>query len=197
MNNKTNTCIVCVYNSPKHSACIKENGCNVLELIKKQLPKFSESDQIIIGGDFNSKIGTELDFIAEDRKDLDFLPEVYELDTFTTHRNNEDVALSSYGEQLIQPCIALKLKVLNVRTRGDLQGHFTYLGYQVCSTVDLVLASENIFKTNLIQYLSVQIFTTFSNHRPILCRILWKYPTHINKTKTSNCTLEDKPQRFI
>ena len=41
-----------------------------------------------------------------------------------------------------------------------------------CSTVDLVLASENIFQTNLIQYLSVQTFTTFSDHRPILLKIL-------------------------
>ena len=123
------------------------------------------------GGDFNSKIGTKADFIVEYRKDLDFLPG-YELDTFTTHRNNEDVSLNSFGEQLIQLCIASKLRVLNGRTRGDLQGHFTYLGYQGYSTVDLVLASENIFQTNLIQYLSVQTFTTFSDHRPILLKIL-------------------------
>ena len=119
-----------------------------------------------------SRIGTKADFIVEDTKNLDFLSQGYELDTFTTHRNNEDVSLNSYGEQLIQLCIASKLRVLNGRTRGDLQGHFTYLGYQSCSTVDLVLASENIFQTNLIQYLSVQTFTTFSDHRPILLKIL-------------------------
>ena len=115
----------------------------------------------MIGGDFNSRIGTKTDYVIDDRKDLHFLPEGYELDTFTTHRNNKDVSLTSYGDQLIQLCIASKLRVLNGRTRGDLQGHFTYLGYQGYSTVDLVLASENIFQTNLIQYLSVQTFTTF------------------------------------
>ena len=93
--------------------------------------------------------------------------------------------------------MVLKLKVLNGRTRGDLQGHFTYLEYHGCTTVDLVLASENIFKTNLIQYLSVQTFTTLSDHRPILLSILWKYSTHIDETKTSNCKLENEPQRFI
>ena len=98
---------------------------------------------------------------------------------------------------MIQLCIASKLRVLNGRTRRDLQGHFTYLGYEGCSTVDLVLASENIFQTNLIQYLSVQTFTTFSDHRLILLKILWKYPTRVDETKTSNCTLGDKPQRFI
>ena len=43
----------------------------------------------------------------------------------------------------------------------------------------------------------MQTFTRFSGHRAILLRILWKYPTRIDETKTSNCTLEDKPQRFI
>ena len=81
--------------------CTKENECNVLELIEKQVANFSESEQIIIGGDFNSGTGTKIDFIVDDRKYLDFLPEAYELDTFTKHRNNEDVSLNSYGEQLI------------------------------------------------------------------------------------------------
>ena len=58
-------------------------------------------------------------------------------------------------------------------------------------------SSENIFQTNLMQYLSVQTFTALSDHRPILLKILWKYPTRLDETKTSNCTLEDKPQRFI
>ena len=43
----------------------------------------------------------------------------------------------------------------------------------------------------------MQTFTTFSDHRPILLKILWKYPTRIDETTTSNCTLEDKPQKFI
>ena len=54
--------------------------------------KFSESDQIIKGGDFNSRISTKVAFIVEDRKDLDFLQEGYKLDSFTTHRSNEDVS---------------------------------------------------------------------------------------------------------
>ena len=81
---------------------------------------FSESDQIIIGVDFNSRIGTKADFLVEDRKDLDILPEDYELDTFTTHRNNWYISLSSCREQLIQLCIASKLRVLNGKTRRDL-----------------------------------------------------------------------------
>ena len=99
----------------------------------------------------NNRIGTKLDFLVEDREDLDFLPEGYELDTFTTHGNNEDVSLNNYGEQLIQLLIASKLKVLNSIKRGDLQRHFVYLGYQVCRAMDLDFLSENTFQTNLRQ----------------------------------------------
>ena len=102
-------------NSPKNSTYTKENECNVLDLIEKQLAKFSEQDQIIVRGYFNSSGGTKADFIVENRKDLDLLLEGYELDTFTTHRNNEDVSLNNNGEQLIQLCIASKLRVLTKR----------------------------------------------------------------------------------
>ena len=43
----------------------------------------------------------------------------------------------------------------------------------------------------------MQKVTTFSGHRFILLQILWKYPTCIDETTISNCTLENKPQRFI
>ena len=89
---------------------IKENECNILQLIEKQLAKFSESDQIITGWDFNSRIGAKADFIVADIKDLDFLPKGHELDTSTTHKNNEDVSLNSYGEQLIQLCISIEIE---------------------------------------------------------------------------------------
>ena len=92
--NKSNTYIACLYNSWETSTYTKINECNVIELIEKQLGTFSELDKIVIGGDFNSRIGTKEDFINEDRKDLDFLAEYFELDSFTTPRNNEDVSLN-------------------------------------------------------------------------------------------------------
>ena len=62
-----------------------------------------------------------------DARDLRFLSRDYELDTFTMSRNNKDVSINYFSQQLLKLCIAAKLRVLNGRTRGDLQGHFTYL----------------------------------------------------------------------
>ena len=134
----------------------------MLSLKEKQLAKFSEPDQILIRGESDGRVGTKADSITQDRKNLDFLREGYELDTFTTHRNNEEVSINNNGEKLIQLCIASNLGyLLNGRTRGYLEGYFTHLGDQGCSTVDLVLASKNIFEANLIQSFPVPTFTTF------------------------------------
>ena len=75
--------------------------------------------------------------------------------------------------------IQSKLRVLNVRTKGDFQWHFANFGYQGCSTVDLALASENIF---LIQYLYVRTFTTFS-HDTFIRKSLW--PLFIDEVQLS------------
>ena len=42
LNNKSNTYIARVYNSPKNSTYTKENECDVLQFIKEKLAKFSE-----------------------------------------------------------------------------------------------------------------------------------------------------------
>ena len=50
------------------------------------------------------------------------------------HRNNGNVFLNNYGEQLIQFFIASKLKVLIIRTRRDVQGtlYFPWIsGFQL------------------------------------------------------------------
>ena len=44
LNIKSNTYIAYVYNTPKNSTYTKENECNVLQLIEKQLATLSESD---------------------------------------------------------------------------------------------------------------------------------------------------------
>ena len=115
--------LAALYNSPKHSNYIKENNYNVLDILREQLSKFSSSDIIFIGGDFNSRVGTRDDFIIESENGLDYLPQYYEIDSITSIRNNQDISINDCGEQLLDLYIAAKLRILNGRIRGDLQGH--------------------------------------------------------------------------
>ena len=148
---ENNPFIACVYNNPKNSRYSKFYDSNVIDRLEQQLKKFCSSDLILIGGDFNSRTGTEPDYITEDTRDLRFLSADYELDTFTVSKNNEDVSINYFGQQLLKLCVSAKLRILNGRTRGDLQCDFTYFGFQGCSTVDLVLVSASLLKSSLIQ----------------------------------------------
>ena len=117
-----------IYNSPKHSNYTKENNCNVTDILREQLSKFSSSDIIFIGGDFNSRVRSQDDFIIESENDLDYLPQDYEIDSITSLRNNQDISMNGYGQYLLDLCTGARLRILNGRTRRDLQGHITYIG---------------------------------------------------------------------
>ena len=69
----------------------------------------------------------------------------------TRERNNGDKFNNEYGENLTELCSTTNLPILNGRTLGDLYGEFTYCGIHGLSTVDYILASENVIKDNQIQ----------------------------------------------
>ena len=134
---------------------------------------------VLIGAGFNCRIGTQNDFIIENEKGLRYLPQDYELNTVRSVRNNQDTSVNEFGQHLLDLCTEAKLRILNGRTRGDLQGHLTYVG---CSTVDLVLASEAyLTKSTIIQYLLVQDLNFLSDHRPILLKLTRNYNFIPNK----------------
>ena len=96
-------------------------------------------------------------------------------------------------------CIGTKLRILNGRTRGDLQGSLTYVSFHGCNTVDLVLASEiSLRKSTIVQYLSVQDLKFLSDHRPILLKLIKNYNFIPNKTikDTQVCELKHRLTRY-
>ena len=89
--------------------------------LEQQLKKFSSSDLILAGGDFNSRTGTE-----PDTRDLSFLQGDYELDTFTVSRSFNKLFWLAITETLY----CNWTKILDGRTRGGLQDHFTSFDFQ-------------------------------------------------------------------
>ena len=154
---------------------------------------------VFIGGDFNSRIGTQNYFITEHEKDLNYLPQDYELYKIRSVRNNQDTSVNDYGQQLLDLCIETKLRILNGRTRGDLQRHLTYVDFDGCSTVDLVSTSEaSLTNSTIVQYFSVQDLNFLSDHRPILFKLTRNYRFIRNKIikNTQVCEIKSKPTRY-
>ena len=57
-----------VYNSLENSEYSKMRKDSHLDELREKLLTFSESDLVLIGGDFNSRTGTLSDFVIEDER---------------------------------------------------------------------------------------------------------------------------------
>ena len=68
--------------------------------------------------------------------------------------------MDSHGEKLIDLSIASRMRIINGRIIGDLQGNFTYIGYNGVSTIDNVLASENVLTQKRRHFLKVEELTS-------------------------------------
>ena len=169
LNTDRNFIIGGIYNSPINSSYTKANDNDIFETIQTKLMTFPPNDYILIGGDFNARVGNLQDFIEEDDDDIDILnlPSNYKIDKYKKERSNQDQHKNSYGEKLIDLAISSKLKILNGRILGDLMGKYTYIGYNGISTVDYILGSENLLLQNYIHSFEVEDLTLISDHRPI------------------------------
>ena len=82
-------------------------------------------------------------------------PASMNLDRVVPNRFNEYISVNEQGGQLLDFCISSKFSISNGRI-GDFRGKFTYVAYNGCSNIDLVLASENIInEIKLVQYLQI------------------------------------------
>ena len=111
----------------------------------------SQSD-IILCGDFNSRIGSLSDFIPADQFNShsdEFF--VSNADRFVPPvRNAKDKIVSSYVRKLIDTCISHNLKIVNVTASGNLICKYTCYNVKGLSTVDLFITSDALL-SNIIQ----------------------------------------------
>ena len=132
-----------IYISPKNSSNVKHKQ-DTYQILEKELSHYSRQGDIMLGGDFNSRLGKKYtDYIISDTND--YLPVDQDLSLdHDNFRNHKDKNENSYGKLLSDLCITHNLKILNCRTIGDLTGKFTCFSNNGNSTVDLVLAPNTV-----------------------------------------------------
>ena len=67
-----NAYIASVYSSPKTQAIQNVTIFNIIDTLRDQLNEFSPNGMAFIEGGFNTRIGTQNDFIVENKKDLNY-----------------------------------------------------------------------------------------------------------------------------
>ena len=189
LNQKENLFIGAVYISPINSSYTKNNDEDTFTKIQDKILTINQDDFIIIGGDFNARTGNLQDDVKESEKERELLnlPNNYKISSFTKARCNQDQHKNTYGDKLIDITTSSNMKILNGRTLGDLEGRYTYIGYNGLSTVDYVLGSENMLTNNIHSFV-VEELTNFSDHRPT-CLTLQYMGTKAKEMETGNFLL--------
>ena len=159
--------------------------------------RFDQSDIVMIGGDFSSRLSYQPDFIIEKHKELQYLPTDYEVDAIVSKRCNE-ITGNQFGKELIDLCIACSLRMLTWRTRYEFQGNFNYYGYIGSSTLDFVLVSEyTIANTTIVQYMSVADLCYLSDHKSLMLTVISTPQSKSKDTYLNMSKLFDRLEKFI
>ncbi|CAG2193071.1 unnamed protein product [Mytilus edulis] len=137
-------------------------------LLENEISKLSSKGNILIIGDLNARVSNHLDFISDENNIhddlLNLLPDDYLGDSHI-YRNSLDKVLNPHGKQLIDLCIASRLRILNGRFVGDLFGNVTCYKHNGSSTVDYALSDMDLMSS--IEYFYIGEPTYLSDHVPI------------------------------
>ena len=118
---------------------------------------------ILICGDFNSRTGSEHDFVIFDNNDnIEVLPEDYVLDEYIS-RPSQDKIINTNGRKLLDFCKLNGLRICNGRIGEDKEiGKYTYVGSTGSSVVDYVLTNPTMLE--LINKFRVREPNILSDH---------------------------------
>ena len=127
-----------MYISPKTSTQQSSRN-SVWNTLEEEIANFSTSGHIVLTGDFNTHTCSLPDHVTHNP-----LPPKYMVDT-PIPRKSEDSVVNNYGRELLDLCIASRLRIINGRTRpDDNKGAFTCFTPRGASVVDYTIVSDEI-----------------------------------------------------
>ena len=156
---------VCVVYMPPFN-CYKNNNerDELWESLQNGILKFSRLGNIMLLGDFNSRIANKSECI-------EYHPEIDEDITCGAeqvtciNRISKDNRVNQFGNRLLDLCCHLNLNILNGRALGDMNGQFTSIHYNGAAVVDYCIVNQEIFPK--ILYFNVLDPSHLSDHSAI------------------------------
>lgn len=133
------------YRAPEGSNYENENFFSALEEEIEQMKENFPNHSMILGGDFNSRVGTNEDTEESECDIFDNRIQVLE-------KANKDKTINKAGKQLIKVCKNNNLVILNGRLPGDTMGEFTFLDTKGCSTIDLGITDRDMLRQFKIDF---------------------------------------------
>ena len=168
-------------------------GREILSQVEDIVNNLKEKGEVILCGDFNSRIGRQAGMIKNDSNKFLPLSDDYECDEFKP-RNSQDLKNNSHGPQFVKLITHTQLKILNGRTLGDFEGKYTSIQRNGCSVIDYFAVTSKINKN--VNYFKVAEFTAYSDHKPIIMEMRCNN-LKITPHKPLHQTYQKAPTRFI
>ncbi|XP_058810337.1 uncharacterized protein LOC131675385 [Phymastichus coffea] len=133
------------------------NSKNTEKIMEKlEEIEVNEEGKIIIGGDFNIRIGEKGRHIVLSGKE-DYI-----------YRKSKDKKCSNNWEKIVDLCEGKGWKILNGNTQGDRDGEFTYIGDNGVSVIDYVMVNDELWDEDLEFRIEDSID---SDHAPLVLEI--------------------------
>jgi hypothetical protein len=142
-------------------------------------------------GDFNGRVGILNDWIDVD--DVTHVPiyDDYVCDGTLSKRNNLDKTVNNRGKEILDFCIAAKMRIANGRTTGDLEGNFTFFKNGM-SAIDLCITDEEL-RNDILYFKVNELCRHLSDHCSISLKIIATFEDNNNISKG---TVYELPQQF-
>ena len=194
-NQGTDFYLVNAYVAPYDSSktADKNKGKEILDQIEDLVNTMKEEGEVILCGDFNSRIGMQAGMLKNDTCKFIPLSDDYEPDEFKP-RNSQDSKTNSHGTRFLKLITHNQLTILNGRTLGDFPGKYTSLQRNGCSVIDYFAVTK---KTNsIVNYFKVLDLTAYSDHKPVTMELRCR-KFNLTTHKPLHTAYKPAPTKFI
>lgn len=183
-------CYIPPHNSPVHT------DQNVFEILNEEIAHLSNMGDIMLVGDFNSRIGNQTEYVSEHIETDNFL----DIDSISRDplvlppRYSEDGQRNEFNKKFMNLINDSDLRILNGRVLGDLQGKFTCHEHNGSSVVDYCIISPSLWSEVL--YFNVMDGEWYSDHSSLNVCLKVKRSDFSNKAEdnTEDCSHDAKFQ---
>ncbi|MCG8046148.1 MAG: reverse transcriptase domain-containing protein [Candidatus Thiodiazotropha endolucinida] len=180
-----------LYFSPEYSTYTQSLDYDLVDILEKEITKYQKYGKILIGGDFNARVGMDRDYIDQDSDSHLPMYDTYIIDSVPVQRYSHDLSVNTRGKRLLSLCVQCGLRILNGRMLGDSLGQYTSHQPSGSSVIDYFIASESMLNT--IPCFSVHnLQADFSDH----CQISLQLQTHIS-TDYSEERINPLPLKYV
>lgn len=129
-------------------------------------------DKIVIGGDFNCRVG---------HGGNDYPMELFENTNLFPIRQSEDVTYNHRGSHLLSFMLENSFVLLNGRCASDRPARYTFAGSRGCSTIDLVWVKDTCM--SLVSDLAVSDTVTHSYHFQVMLNLIFSRKNRLPSSK--------------